>query len=795
MALNKIYTVTEGNGIYVSTDGAIFNSIPDATLVNRNSVMSQPGNNNTVIVVGDPQIVNDFPEILYSDNSGTLWSIPGGNWNTTPGVWGLPAGTQSAYSIFWLSPTTCFIGGANGTVIRSVDSGLTFNLMNKPETAPAVPDTGNVNAIHFNTLAIGYITCGTNIYQTIDGGVTWIYLNGGIPLALAGVSENRGIFVDNTGQFITVLCGPGIARSTDFGVTFPTAYTTAFAINLRRMRFRTATQGWAIGDTNRRLITNDGGASWTLLAPVGPASVNYAIHFYSLLNGFYSNDNNLLRSIDGGVNGIVVFTPVEGDIRDIWIDGVPVPTFNLTPCDPGCGADILCAIEGPGVDLVSNIGNVIKFDGSVCCYTVSAGIEDCTPTYTVLVIDSVIGPDCVPFTATLTTPFPTTFVGDTSNAQISVVNNSATAQNFSFSIGSCSLEISATTIPPINILAGGTGFIDLEYTPTLGQNGACLITVTSECGSILVPVPFLGIEIPECPHFQISITGPSCAPDCIQPGTAIVFDLGGTITPSVYPTEVFFSIINDIDNTVYFSTSYIVNNDAELDAIQVTVVAPLPGQYHAEVCLPGCNSKRILSFTVCEPFDIYKDECRKYHVHRPWNDNRSEYLVNVTALEGDTVVADVLWNSNEEPIFNFEVPGDGIYIFYMKDPETGDILYTFAVFENCDLLSCWQSLMEKIMCSCSDPCCKKCSGTAQKEMEYARVTLNKLVPLFLTYFGIAKQWELDSMGMNLISPDQMCFLFKANQLLTKIQELTASCGCKCNEDLSTASSRGDCLSC
>jgi len=793
MAINKIYTVTKGNGMYVSTDGTIFNSIPDATFVNRNSVMSMPGNNDFVVVGGSSQLANDFPEILYSNDSGTTWSIPIGNWNTTPGAWGAVPGTQNAYKVFWLDANTCFIGGTNATIARSINGGLTFNLANKPETAPAVPDTGDIKGIYFTTLLIGYITCGKNIYKTIDGGVTWTYLNGGVPLALAGASENRAIYADATGQFITVLCGLGIARSTDFGVTFPTVYTTVGS--LKNMRFRTATQGWAIGDTNERLITTDGGATWTLLAPVGPPSLNNTIHFYTNLLGFYANNNNLLTSIDGAVNGVVVFTPVEGDINDIWVDGSPTPTFNLTPCDPGCAPEILCAIEGPGVDLLSNIGNVIKFDGSQCCFTVSAGVEDCVPTYTVLVIDSVIGPDCVPFTSVLTTPFPTTFVGDTSNGQITITNNSATAQDFTFSIGACSLGITATTVPPINILPGGTGVIDLEYTPTVGQNGTCFITVSSACGSIIIGVPFLGIEIPECPHFQISITGPSCAPDCIQPGTAIVFDLGGTITLSVYPTEVIFSIINDVDNTVYYSTSYIVNSDAELDAIQITVVAPPPGQYHAEVCLPGCNSKRILSFTVCEPFDIYKDECRKYHVHRPWNDNRSEYLVNVTALEGDVIVADTLWTSDEEPIFNFEVPGDGIYIFYMKDPETGDVLYTFAVFENCDLMMCWKSLMEKIMCSCSDPCCKKCSGTAQKEMEFARITLNKLVPLFMTYFGIAKQWELDSMGMNLISPDQMCFLFKANQLLTKIQELTSSCGCKCNEDLSTASSRGDCLSC
>jgi hypothetical protein len=319
--------------------------------------------------------------------------------------------------------------------------------------------------------------------------------------------------------------------------------------------------------------------------------------------------------------------------------------------------------------------------------------------------------------------------------------------------------------------------------------------VTGPCSSGSIDIPFLGIEVPECPHYEISIEGPSCAPDCIQPGTAIVFDIGGTLSASVYPTIVTFNVYNEADNSLIYSQSWTVNNDTELDAISVTMIAPEPGSYYAEICIPGCNSIRRLNFTVCEPFDIYKDSCNHWHVHRPWNDNRTDYIVNISELEGDALVVDTLWDTSQEETFAFEVPGDGIYIFTMSDPVTGAVIYSFAAFETCDLLECWKNLMERIMCSCADPCCKKCSGSAQAEREFARMTLNKLVPLFTQYLAIAKHWNVSTYGLNFVDEDRMCFLMKANQLFDRIQDLTSDCGCKCNEQSTTATSRGDCSTC
>ena len=297
-----------------------------------------------------------------------------------------------------------------------------------------------------------------------------------------------------------------------------------------------------------------------------------------------------------------------------------------------------------------------------------------------------------------------------------------------------------------------------------------------------------------CPHFNIDITGPSCAPDCISPGSIVQFDLGGNITPSVYPTTIHFTV-KDALQEVIFEADYDVADDDELDAVVINFIAPGPGHYCAEVSLPGCNTLRVLCFDVCEPFDIYKDECNKWHVHRPSQSSQTLFLVNLFALEGDSIITEQLWDTEQNNTFPIELPGDGIYIFEMRDPDTKDLIYSFSAFETCSLQECYMILMDKIMCSCSDPCCKKCTDDARQQIEFARITLNKLVPLYMMYLGMARRNELYTVGMKLISDEQQCFLHDANQVWDKILEIIEDCGCLCPEQKNTASNRGGCTTC
>ena len=131
----------------------------------------------------------------------------------------------------------------------------------------------------------------------------------------------------------------------------------------------------------------------------------------------------------------------------------------------------------------------------------------------------------------------------------------------------------------------------------------------------------------------------------------------------------------------------------------------------------------------------------------------------------------------------------------MHDYITGVKLYEFAIFETCAIERCFKILMDKIMCSCADPCCKKCNGTPQQEVEFARMTLNKLNPLYFTYFGMAHKYNIDSEGLSFIPQDTMCFLYTASQVYDKINELLETCDCLCKEEASTKSSTGGCTSC
>jgi len=344
--------------------------------------------------------------------------------------------------------------------------------------------------------------------------------------------------------------------------------------------------------------------------------------------------------------------------------------------------------------------------------------------------------------------------------------------------------------------AGVTFYYELEFCPVAELDTTCLYTVQGPCCRAQGELCYRSVEVPDCAYYDICITSnDECKPDCIKPNTMLTFNIGGSIDPALYPVTITFQVVDQSDMSIIFTQDYLINNDVELDALAPSFFVEHPGRYCAEVCIPGCDTKKIFCFEVCDPFDIYKDDCNKYHIFRPHECGPQKYKVTVTELEGDVIIEDDEWDVAITSTYDFVVPGDGIYIVEMNDFTSGATIYKFAIFETCELERCFKILMDKIMCSCADPCCKKCNGTPQKEIEFGRITLNKLNPLYLTYLGMAHKWRVDSIGTAIIPEDTECFLYTASQVYGKIREILETCDCLCKEEKSTASSRGDCKSC
>jgi photosystem II stability/assembly factor-like uncharacterized protein len=780
---------------------------------NFNDIMAFPGDPLKVIAVGRQR------QIYWSTDAGATWTQSVGDYTAL-------IGSDSEFFEIWIiDDLVSYVVGTNGACVKSIDGGITYNLTATLPTGSGNLDGGfNAKSVHFIDPLNGVVGVDTSgngavVFKTTDGGATWTWLLGGGFLGGApGTSFGpNGIFMSADQQVIVVETNDTIYRSTDAGVSFPAVFDLTTIPQPGGNGLHLTWLGtdpnemYVTGNNDRIFQSLDNGATWAQTTPVVLAgNVIDASHFYQTLTGFTSGDpvgSTIYHTVDGGSTKIL--SESAGNPLAIWteMDGPPPACYRLLSCNTSAYPNIEHAQGDVGVDLMSVIGQVIStLDqfGTERCYTVELQVDvpcDTTGGEFIVLGYTVVGNDCASFDFdACPVEIPLTIVGEVSVIDVVINNTGVDAHDFSFALGSCTTtEMTVLTPSPINIPGGGSGIIQIEYAPVGAENGQCELNVTGPCGVITCDVCFHSVAVPDCPHFNICITGPSCAPDCIKPGEIISFDLGGSISPVAYPTVITFQVVNQVTQEVVFTIDYAVADDTELDAIVINVPGLPPGKYCAEVCLPGCNTKRVLCFDVCEPFDLYKDSCNHWHVHRPAVCQVEEFLVCVRPMEcgapEEPIIEDVLWDVSQDNTFEFEVPGDGIFIFEMKDPVSGEVLFSFAAFETCALQECWHILMDKIMCSCSDPCCKRCDGSPEQEREFARMTLNKLVPLYLMYLGMARRNELYTVGMKLISDDHHCFLHDACVVLAKINDIIMDCGCLCPEQKNTATNRGDCQSC
>lgn len=825
-------------------------------------VMTNPDNEDHVVIVGGAP-----GYVRVSTNAGATWNTPGGNWATIA--------DRPLIEVWWQDANTIYAVGQDGATIKSTDGGATFNVLPNLPTPSGSYEAGSARAVHAFSANDVLVAFDNYLFRSTDGGTTWNPVFSGNPLAIS-IGFITGIYMNSNGTTYTVVSPSLALHSVNSGNT----WTTAISIPNRRGVHLTALNDdelWISGDNQFRAMSTDAGLNFGVISSdvPFPDSSGRAMHMYDSNNGFFSTDNTLYVTADGGSTGAVSDSVPENDINAVWTRGGNPPTpscYQLDNCDAGaepqtiftqvdlssyvggvvtladpysgcytvqdlgpigcpgsvdvtvtqqfddcdsclyperyelvsCSGDlpdIIDVIPDVGIDLASEVGNVIKFNGGPDCYIVRVQEAGVTGPVTVVLSIDESRSDCSDFTVPTIVCFDSTPVGTPSQVVVDVTNNGADPATYTANLVTCtSPDIVISSANPIVVGPGLTGSFTLDNTATNAVQGSCTLEIAGPCGTQEVRIDYNNVNVPDCPHFNICITGPSCAPDCIKPGEVVQFDLGGNISPIAYPTTITFSIVNQVTQEVVYTETHDVANDTELDAIIINWIAEAPGSYCAEICLPGCRTKRTLCFDVCEPFDIYKDECNHWHVHRPHECKLESYNVCVTELEGDCIIGcdednPEVWDVLQDNTYEFEVPHDGIYIFEMKDPATGEVQYSFALFETCEMQRCFKILMDKIMCSCADPCCTKCNGTPEKEQEFARMTLNKLFPLYFTYLGYARRNELYQLGMKLILDEHYCFLHDASATLDKIQSILEDCDCLCKEESNTASNRGDCLSC
>lgn len=348
MAITRTYVVGQKGTVYRRDNHAgpwtdVSIPVGQKGQMNILDVMSDPIDPDKVLVVGTKHNDSFVNGIGYSTNAGSSWIKPGGNWELGGGF-----SAKSWYEVWFVDSDVIWACGDNGRVAKSTDGGLTFNL------TTIFKSFGYITAIHAISDQVAIVlvsdrdlTSNTNceVWKTIDGGFSWIQLNGAT--SLTGIVENIGVgegiwMSDDQSTIIATTSGTQNV-STDFGATFTSVtpeQTNGSGIHLT----------WypSYGDPNffrhvggpilNVTTSTDTGDTFSDLRSNEELTIHGA-HFYSDYNGYYIQQRTVYATDNGAVTGSLIFTvPGVERMNSIWTGKSPV-IYRLVDC-LGSHADI-----------------------------------------------------------------------------------------------------------------------------------------------------------------------------------------------------------------------------------------------------------------------------------------------------------------------------------------------------------------------------------------------------------------------------------------------------------------------
>ena len=204
-------------------------------------------------------------------------------------VWQNPKPTgYDMNAVYFLNSSTGFIGGANGELYRTTNSGVSWSPV-------AIATSETIQSIYFTDALTGYLGAGQFsclMYKTTNGGLSWAEQNLGLQYG------PRSINFKNSLTGVAAHQSPDILKTTNGGANW-ISITTSINFNAG-VWMATPTAIYAAGSTGITKSTN-GGLNWITQATISGDLLT--ICFNDSLNGITAGRNGLmLLTSNGGIN-------------------------------------------------------------------------------------------------------------------------------------------------------------------------------------------------------------------------------------------------------------------------------------------------------------------------------------------------------------------------------------------------------------------------------------------------------------------------------------------------------------
>jgi len=230
--------------------------------------------------------------------------------------------------------------GENGVILKSVDNGATWQLLTSG-TLENLNDVAlfDVNAINAIGIAAGseYIAyvCGNNgtLLYSVDMGLTWISVATGTTDNLKSISfvNDNSLYTDQVTAIVTGSNGI-VMISKDYGKNWSNS-TSGVTEQLNAVFSVGNDKYFAVGNNGTMISSNDAGNSWSQITTNRLENINDIKFLGDFTVGIASCDNGImLRTADGGLTWDTVSAPTENDLFAVSFS---TPDFGITVGEAG----------------------------------------------------------------------------------------------------------------------------------------------------------------------------------------------------------------------------------------------------------------------------------------------------------------------------------------------------------------------------------------------------------------------------------------------------------------------------
>ena len=275
------------------------------------------GTDTAFIELDNVQVSNTGGQSLTLGTVGSAKIIAYSSWDS----WILqePGRDNRLFNVLSVSDNKVWASGENGTVLKSIDGGESWeNIWTGADTL-CVYNVAEVdeNSVLISTSIDEQGTYAAHIFRTSDGGNTWVDVysqTGGFINSIKMFDQLNGIATGDPVDGVWTVIKTTDGGNTWFSISDPPAAIDNEQSYLNSTTWVDNSTGWFGTNKPRAYRTSDGGNTWTAV-DIPDLSRVYSIAFNMSGMGIAVNYNGqMARTIDNGANWEVISAPASGTI-------------------------------------------------------------------------------------------------------------------------------------------------------------------------------------------------------------------------------------------------------------------------------------------------------------------------------------------------------------------------------------------------------------------------------------------------------------------------------------------------